>query len=155
MRGYSDINRATSSCVHFIENEEIKEDEIDCILEDLSKKNIKIAYVDCQKIIENADSFCDAVAIAINAENSPYGEEHWIRLLDDMISLSKKNAGLVLVIDNANLLFKSERKKTFDLIEAFLIQFHHWLDKNKPCHLCFQMEFNRSVSGKFLKKSCK
>jgi hypothetical protein len=31
-----------------------------------------------------------------------------------------------------------------------LIQFHHWYDQKKPCHLCFQMEENQSIRGLFL-----
>ena len=62
-----------------------------------------------------------------------------MRLLDDMISLSAKLPGLIIVLDHADQLFDVARSKVFDLTETFLIQFHHWLSKRKPCHLCFQM----------------
>jgi hypothetical protein len=38
----------------------------------------------------------------------------------------------------------------FRLIEAFLIQVHHWMEKKKPCHLCFQMEPNDSLRAQFV-----
>jgi hypothetical protein len=39
----------------------------------------------------------------------------------------------------------------FDLIETFLVVFHHWYDQKKPCHLCLQMEQNDSVRRVFVR----
>jgi len=56
----------------------------------------------------------------------------------------------VIIVDRADILLHERPDDMFDLIEAFLIQFHHWYDQKKPCHLCFQMEENQSVRGLFL-----
>lgn len=138
MRGYSDIARSTSACVHFVEAREVDEELIE-LKSELDAAHIPCAYVDCRQLISNPEDTCDVIAVAIGAEHAPYGEEYWIRLLDDMISLSVKLPGLVIVLDHADQLFEANRSKVFDLSEAFLIQFHHWLEKRKPCHLCFQM----------------
>ena len=75
----------------------------------------------------------------------------WVPFLDDLISLSFRLNGLVIVVDNADVLMETARGDVFDLIEAFLIQFHHWFEKKKPCHLCFQMERNELIGRIFSK----
>lgn len=148
MRGYSDVTRSTSACVHFVEAHEVNDDLIELKAE-LDAAKIFCAYVDCRKLVKTPGNTCDAVAISIGAEYAPYGEEHWIRLLDDMITLSKKQSGLVIVLDHADQLLNIDKTKLFDLNETFLIQFHHWLEKKKPCHLCFQMSPNSLVEKVF------
>ncbi|WP_157634433.1 hypothetical protein [Variovorax sp. Root318D1] len=138
MRGYSDTIRSTTCAVHFIEAIKVDEEVVDLKAE-LDSAGIRCAYIDCRPIAVNPLAACDAVAVAIGASHAPYGEEHWIRLLDDMISLSTSLPGLIIVMDHADELFEADRTKVFDLIESFLIQLHHWLGKKKPCHLCFQM----------------
>ena len=41
----------------------------------------------------------------------------------------------------------------FNLVEAFLIQFHHWYDQKKPCHLCFQMVEDAYVTDFFTREA--
>lgn len=148
MRGYSDIVRSTSACVHFVEACEVDEELLE-VKSELDAACIPCAYVDCRQLVENPAGTCDAVAVAIGAEHAPYGEEHWIRLLDDMISLSVRLPGLVIVLDHAEQLFAVDRSKVFDLTESFLIQFHHWLEQNKPCHLCLQMSPHQLIGDVF------
>ena len=148
MRGYSDIARSTTACVHFVEAHEIDE-ELREFMRELDEARIHCAYIDCRKLVADPDGTCAAVAIAVGVEHAPYGEEHWIRLLDDMISLSVNLPGLVIVLDHADQLFDVARSKVFDLTESFLIQFHHWLKKKKPCHLCFQMSPHSLVAEVF------
>ena len=52
---------------------------------------------------------------------------------------------MVLIIDNSDVFLKEKPRDLFDLIETFLLQFHHWFEKRKPCHLCFQMEKNEII----------
>jgi len=148
MRGYSDIVRSTTCAVHFIEAIKVDEEVLDLKTE-MDTAGIWGAYVDCRPLAMKAVGTCDAVAVAIGAQHAPYGEEHWIRLLDDMITLSKSLSGLVIVMDHADKLFEADRSKVFDLVEAFLIQLHHWLEKKKPCHLCFQMSPHTLIEKAF------
>jgi hypothetical protein len=55
----------------------------------------------------------------------------------------------VILVDNANNLFRDKQDDAFDLIEAFLTQFHHWLGQRKPCHLCFQIESSAALQKVF------
>lgn len=139
MRGYSDIARSTSACVHFVEAREVDED-LNGVKRELDAARIRCAYVDGRKLLADPESTCDAVAAAVGAEHVPYGETgHRVKLFDDMITLSVELQGLVIVVDHADQLFNVDRSQIFDLTESFLIQFHHWLGKKTPCHLCFQM----------------
>lgn len=148
MRGYNDIVRSTSACVHFVEAREVGEELFE-LKRELDAARITCAYVDCRQLVENPENTCDVVAIAVGAVHAPYGEENWVRLLDDMISLSVKQPGLLIVLNHAEQLFAADRSKAFDLIESFLIQFHHWFEKKKPCHLYFQMSPNQLVEDVF------
>lgn len=138
MRGYNDTVRSTTCAVHFVEAIKVDEEVLDLKAE-MDNVGMRCAYIDCRPLAMNAVGTCDAVAVAIGALHAPYGEEHWIRLLDDMSSLSASLPGLVIVMDHAEKLFEADCSKVFDLMESFLIQLHHWLGKKKPCHLCFQM----------------
>jgi hypothetical protein len=149
MRGYSDIVRSTSACVHFVEAKEIDEEELVDIRRALDEADIRCSYVDCRDLIDAPHRTCDAIGAAVLAEHFPYGPNGWIPLLDDMITLSMKLPGLVIILDHADELFGIDRSQIFDLVEAFLIQFHHWLKKEKPCHLCIQMSPHSLVSAIF------
>jgi len=56
---------------------------------------------------------------------------------------------MIAVIDDADAMFSKDRDEAFDLIEAFLLQFHHWFEKKKPCHLCFQLRPNPQIEQIF------
>jgi hypothetical protein len=142
VRGYVDIVRSTTACIHFVEAHEVDRDqeEIRELRVELYAARIRYVYVDCRTLIVDSERTCDAVSLAMGGEHVPYGEKgSWVELLDDMISLSVELPGLVIVIDHADQIFNVDRSQIFSLTESFLIQFHHWLKKSKPCHLCFQM----------------
>ena len=152
MRGYSDIVRSTSACVHFVEAHEVDKDQEEMreLKSEMDAARIRYIYVDCRSLLADSASTCDVVSLAMGGEHVPYGEKgHWVKLLDDMISLSAELTGLVIVIDHADQLFDVDRSQIFNLTESFLIQFHHWLKKNKPCHLCFQMSPHPLVAEVF------
>jgi hypothetical protein len=58
-----------------------------------------------------------------------------VPLLDDLITLSEHEKGIVLFVDSADAFLAANSRGMFRLIEAFLIQVHHWMEKKKPCHL--------------------
>jgi len=129
-----------SACVHYVESQKVDEEELRELKDELETAQIRCAYVDCRTLLSAPENTCEAVAVAIGAEHLPHGEKgHWVKLLDDMITLSVELPGLVIVMDHADQLFALDRSQIFNLTESFLIQFHHWLEKDKPCHLCFQM----------------
>jgi hypothetical protein len=81
---------------------------------------------------------------------SPYQPEVWVPFLDDLITLSKHEKGIVLFVDSADAFLAENSRGMFRLIEAYLIQVHHWMEKKKPCHLCFQMERDDSLRAQFV-----
>ena len=68
---------------------------------------------------------------------------------DDLIALSEHEKGMVLFVDSADVLLAQNSRGMFRLIEAFLIQVRHWIERKKPSHLCFQMEPNDSLRASF------
>jgi hypothetical protein len=146
MRGYSGIHLPLSACIHFVRNDEI-DNGLHEMVSALKKNEIVCAYVDYAPGA-NAVSLANYIANILELDHQPYGPRPWVPFLDDLISESFRLNGLVIVVDNADVLMETARNDVFDLIEAFLIQFHHWFENKKPCHLCFQMERTHSL-GKF------
>jgi hypothetical protein len=110
---------------------------------------VKYVYWDYFDGGGTSTTITDPLGRTLQLEHAPYGGRGelspWIRFLDDLITLSYRYPGLVIVVDNADSLLRERPDEMFDLIEAFLTQFHHWYDQKKPCHLCFQMERNDSI----------
>jgi hypothetical protein len=148
MRGYGGIERSLSACLHFVRNSEIDE-WLSETAQDLRDQRIICAYIDYEIVHKLGQRIADCIGNSLHLEHSPYGLKPWVPFLDDLITLSREANGVVIIIDNANLFFSSSRNEAFDLIESFLIQFHHWLEKKKPCHLCFQLEENPLIRQVF------
>jgi hypothetical protein len=92
----------------------------------------------------------------LNLEHAPYSPrafpfqpQVWLPLLDDLITLSWHEKGIVIFVDSAHVFLAEHPRGMFRLIESFLIQVHHWMEKKKPCHLCFQMEPTDSLRAQF------
>jgi hypothetical protein len=97
-----------------------------------------------------------AIGVALGTDHPPYheGEQaNLARWLDDLIGLAHRSSGVTIVLDNAATLFSSHRRSMTELIEAFLVQVHHWLDRKIPCHLFFQMSPNPLVRQLFASAS--
>ena len=149
MFGYYHLTRATTGCLHFFESTQVDSDLV-AIKRELETMQVNCVYIDASDLLEGKAALCASIALAINAEHSPYADSAcWLELLDDMITLSKVLPGLVIVIDNAGALFHTQSRDVFDLIEVFSMQLHHWFDKAKPCHLCFQMSTTPMVAEVF------
>jgi hypothetical protein len=143
MSGYVGLNRPSSACIHFIRGQ-TSEADLRELQSELQKRGIIYAYVEYSK--DSEISFADQIASRLSLDHQPYGQRRgtgfplpWVPFLDDLITLSRRQNGLVIIVDNADNLFRDNQDDAFDLIEAFLIQFHHWFEKKKPCHLCFQI----------------
>ena len=156
MSSYSTVLRSSSDCVHFIYGDQDEEDDRS-IANELTKRGIVCAYIDYQGIAHDGDAhIANAIARVLRLQHHPYGAresryqpERWVPFLDDLITLSHGSSGLVIIIDNADIFLTANSREMFELIETFLIQFHHWLEGKKPCHLCFQMTKNTLVESVF------
>lgn len=148
MRGYQGIEQSTSSCVHFVRGE-IPTDALREVFAYAIDRNITCAYIDFKDCSDIANGLAIAIGDALALPNIPYTSNQWLLLLDDLISMSVTASGLVIVIDSADILLSKDIEQMFDLIESFLTQVHHWLDKAKPCHLCFQLDKNSELQQIF------
>lgn len=145
MRGYGGITLVSSACVRFVRNVEIDGSEHE-IFEGARRQGIRAVYVDTGAAEATGKMLANQIAEALHLDNAPYESRHWLCLLDDLITLAHREEGLVIVVDGAWALIDRRRNELFDLIEAFLTQFHHWLEQGKPCYLCLQMEVNANVA---------
>lgn len=145
MQGYSGIERSSSACVRFVRNSEIDGSEYE-ILREIRDRGIRFAYVDPNAVASEV-RLANQIAGTLDLENAPYETKHWLCFLDDLITLAYRERGLVVVVDNAWALVDKRQDELFDLVEAFLTQFHHWFEQHKPCHLCFQMEPNAQLAS--------
>jgi hypothetical protein len=151
MRGYWDIDRSTSHCVTFIEAAEVEEELIEFIAQ-LRQREFRIAYVDCAEFRTRPWEIGSEIGFKLKTDHPQYheGEElNLVRWLDDLISLAYSTPGVVIVLDNADQVFTEHRRHVTQLIEAYLVQFHHWLEQKVPCHLCLQMSPHPLVAKLF------
>jgi hypothetical protein len=149
MRAYEALHLPLTRCVHFVKNREIDGSE-GRVVEAAIKEGVKCVYWNYVDGGSGSITIADPLGIALKLEHAPYGRLPWIPFLDDLITLAHRYRGLVIILDRADILLHERPDDMFDLIEAFLIQFHHWYDQKKPCHLCFQMEENQSIRRLFL-----
>jgi len=155
MRGYADITRSTSACVHFVDANEVHEEDRDLITHARASGTMFV-YVDCVAFLDRPWEIPSAIGTLAKTNHPPYhdGDKvRWVRWLDDLISLAHTSPGLVIILDNADQLFARHRKLATEMIEAYLIQFHHWLERNKPCHLCFQMSSTPLLRSWFMTRA--
>jgi hypothetical protein len=150
MRGYWDIDRSTSHCVTFVEAEEVDE-ELSELVGRVRQNGFRIAYVDCSKFKECPWEILSEIGFQLKTDHPPYhaDELRLVRWLDDLIALAYRTPGIVIVLDNAGEAFVESRRHMTELMEAFLVQVHHWLEQKVPCHLCFQMSPHPLVAKLF------
>jgi len=153
---YGRLKLSSSGCVHFM-YADFFSGEAQAAVGDLRSAGIRCVYTDYRNIEQGDLHIADNVARELNLRHapypprtSPYQPEVWVPFLDDLIALSEHENGLVLFVDSADAFLAQNSRGMFRLIEAFLIQAHHWMEKKKPCHLCFQMEPNDSLRAQFV-----
>jgi hypothetical protein len=153
---YGRLKLSTSGCIHFM-YADFFSGEAQVAVGDLKSGGIRCVYTDYRNIEYGDLHIANTVARELNLQNAPYRPrtspilvEVWVPFLDDLISLSQHEKGLILFVDSAEVFLAENRRGMFRLIEAFLIQVHHWMEKKKPCHLCFQMEPNDSLRAQFV-----
>jgi hypothetical protein len=155
MSGYWELRRSSSNCVHFVYVDEV-DDADRPILNELNKAGIKYIYVDYLEVKRSDQHIANVIAQLLKLQHAPYQLptspkqiDVWVPFWDDLITLSHHENGIAIIIDNADAFLSENSRTMFKLIEAFMVPFHHWLENNKPCHLCFQMEKSEWVRAIF------
>lgn len=152
MRAYEFLDQPVTRCVHFVQTGGAGE-SVEREVAAAKKKGVKFVYWSYLNGGRDSTTIADPLAAELGLEHAPYGNLPWIRFLDDLISLAYRYAGLVIIIDRADLLITERRDDMFNCLEAFLHQFHHWYDQKKPCHLCFQMAKDDFVTEFFAREA--
>lgn len=70
----------------------------------------------------------------------------WYRFMDDLETLSQREAGMVIIVDKAGGLFADTRSWVFELTTVWVLQLPGWQQRNRPCHLIFQMDCDSAVA---------
>jgi hypothetical protein len=156
--GYGFLTQSVrvTRCVHFVVTRELDRDE-EQLVEEAVSKGVRFVYWDYLDGGSASATIADPLGRALELAHVPYGGPlAWVQFEDDLIDLSVRYPGLVIVVDHADILLREKPYDMFELIEWFLHCFYHWYEKKKPCHLCFQMERNDSVRRLFVRgaESC-
>jgi hypothetical protein len=151
VRGYEFLDQPVTRCIHFVRTHESSR-FLEAEVENARSKGVKFAYWNYLDGGRESLSIATPLAIPIGLEHAPNGKLAWVQFLDDLITLAYRFDGLVIVIDRADLLIVEKRDEFLSCVEAFLIQFHHWFDQKKPCHLCFQMVEDEYVTNFLARK---
>ncbi len=143
--GYRFLPVATARCVHFVD---LCPDDVELreLAGDLDEHDIAVVYLDCTRFVPGTGARKPA------APTGDAAEPHWTRWWDDLLSLSHKSSGLVIVLDHADVLFERDRKFATDLIENFLQGATPWIRREIPCHLVLQMAACAAVARVFERK---
>jgi hypothetical protein len=109
----------------------------------LRQQGIAFAYVDAMEMDETA--IINELGRQLGTEHPPYDPKvrGWLRLFDDLMTLSGQAAGLAIVIDRAGPLISgipSGSSWAEDFIEWWAILTRHWIEKERPIQLVFQMD---------------
>jgi hypothetical protein len=154
--GYGRLKLSSSGCVHFM-YADFFSGAPQAAVGDLRSAGVRCVYTDYRNVEYGDLHIANAVARELKLQHAPYPPptstfqpQVWVPFLDDLITLSEhEKKGVVLFVDSAYAFLAENSKGMFRLIEVFLIQVHHWMEKKKPCHLCFQMEPDDSLRAQF------
>lgn len=117
--------------------------------EKLAERGIAWAYLDASKV--NEYEALNSLGRQLRTDHLPYdphptaGMPGWYRFMDDLETLSQREAGMVIVVDSAASSFADPRSWAFELITVWVLQLPEWQKRNHPCHLIFQMDPDPAV----------
>ena len=136
--------RSSSNAVHFLDNTQVDDLE-HALVNHLRSTGIKTAYVDYLEITPRKEHIASVIGRLLGLARAPYPPQDWTAFSEDLGALAPREAGLAIIVDNAEPFLSTDKKTMLKLIEAFQTQLTHWLKQGKPCHLFFQMEKNDLV----------
>lgn len=92
----------------------------------LASQGIKFAYIDASKVTEV--EALNSLGRQLQTDHPPYdphpqkGMKGWYRFMDDLETLADREAGMVIVVDNAAPLFADPASWGFELITVWVLQ---------------------------------
>lgn len=119
----------------------------------LITQGIRFAYLDGSRL--NEVEALNSLGRQLQTDHPPYdplpakGMKGWYRFMDDLETLAEREAGMVIVVDNAAPLFADPASWVFELITVWVLQLPRWQRRGVPCHLAFQMDKNSAVASTY------
>jgi hypothetical protein len=119
--------------------------------EKLAEQGIACAYLNAANVSEY--HALNSLGLQLRTDHPPYdpnppaGMKGWYRFMDDLETLSQREAGMVIIVDWAAGLFADPQSWIFELITVWVLQLPGWQERNLPCHLIFQMESDPAVEA--------
>jgi hypothetical protein len=116
----------------------------------LAAQGIAFAYIDGSSV--NEAEALNSLGHQLQTDNPPYdphpsrGMKGWYRFMDDLETLGEREAGMVIVVDNAAQLFADPTSWVFELVTVWVLQLKRWQQRGVPCHLAFQMDTDPAVA---------
>jgi hypothetical protein len=119
----------------------------------LMEQGIACAYVQARAVTET--EALNSLGSQLGTDHPPYdphasvGMLGWYRFMDDLETLSEREGGMVIVIDDAGDLFANPASWAFELITVWVLQLPAWQRRKLPCHLVFQMDPDPAVAATY------
>ena len=126
----NDLKRVTWQCVHYTTAQ-----DIELLIHDLQQAEIAVLKENVGSVATDADLLA---RMAKAMQFPPYFGQNWDALdecLADMTWLPAK--GYVLVLDQADALWKRAAPTAGRLVESWLVSAEAWAEENIPFHLVF------------------
>ena len=117
--------------------------------EKLAERGIACAYLHGAGLSEY--EALNSLGAQLRTDHPPYdphppaGALGWYRFMDDLETMSQREAGMVIIVDRAAKLFADPASWVFELITIWVLQLPGWQKRNRPCHLIFQMDHDPAV----------
>jgi hypothetical protein len=106
----------------------------------LSSDIVRVCTIDLPVARLDLTLVLSSIGEAVGSDYVPYQPIVEAQFLDDMRASSDEELGLIILVKNASLLFDQKQAVAFRLIEIFLEQQRFWSERNKPCHLIFELK---------------
>src|SRR5215471_10123272 len=103
VRAYEFLDLPLTRCVHFVVTREFDGSQ-EQVVEAAIRKDVKCVYWDYLDGGSTSATIADPLGRALELAHAPYGRLPWIEFLDDLITLSVRYPGLVIVVDHADIL---------------------------------------------------
>lgn len=136
MRAYNEIDRSTTSCIHFVYKSDFDEEvESDTVL---LRRSFASVDIDCRDI--DLRTLIPIIADGLGLESTDLEENDYVRFIDDLITKSYQVSGAFIILRNAGNALSARNINLLRIIEAVLIQLHTWLEQSKPFHLFIEID---------------
>jgi hypothetical protein len=135
MSGYAYLDRSSTRSVHFEFRNFDAEDQKS--LDEYALDGGTVCILDYPD--SDQEEFFLQISRCLKFDEGETNTTSVVELSDSLTTLSETSAALAIVVRGAGKGFSNLDFRLFKLVDAHLIQLHHWLDQEKPCNLIFHI----------------